>query len=510
MATIARIPYAKQLLSNPDYLYNFTDLAIWSIVECGIAITASSLATLRPLFIKMKLLATSHLTARYGHSRYGSAGLPIQSANTVTVISSRARSSKRHTAMTGSTGLTASTAVTGATSGLVSVKEGKEGIQVEKEFEMSIIAKEPSQDSIDRLEAEVNEVISPGSTRRKPSHDQFSLTSRSNSGRVRSRPPPLQTSFGQASSSASPSTPINASAGTGSSSSGHRFMGQQATASNPPSPQPQGRRPFDQGRMRSASYDRSPRSIQHQFRAAPGGEIGTAYTPEIPTTTTTSRSRPPLSSSHHHHHQHTISEGTIGRSQGVSFAPPNFHLPMMRGPHHSSVASNHSDFSLHEPRATPTDEAGLSAPPRMFPTSHGEYAPSLGNNNNNNNNILPPSPMGSPVSWSGGRTTRSLGSGGGNGGGSPVLSQPHGSPAPTSTSAPRFPFPRSQQGNQRVSAFLAGADEGPEGQGREEVEVVVVHTPLGWSPPSSSRSRRHEMPSPLRSHPPSSPFGGWV
>ena len=35
IATIARIPFAKQLLSNPDYLYNFTDLANWSTGEPG-------------------------------------------------------------------------------------------------------------------------------------------------------------------------------------------------------------------------------------------------------------------------------------------------------------------------------------------------------------------------------------------------------------------------------------------------------------------------------------------
>ncbi|KAH8657417.1 hypothetical protein BGZ60DRAFT_567181 [Tricladium varicosporioides] len=59
LATIARIPYAKQLLSNPDYLYNFTDLAIWSTVEIGLGFAASSLATLKPLFRKLKILTTS-------------------------------------------------------------------------------------------------------------------------------------------------------------------------------------------------------------------------------------------------------------------------------------------------------------------------------------------------------------------------------------------------------------------------------------------------------------------
>ncbi|KAK2003338.1 hypothetical protein LX36DRAFT_696934 [Colletotrichum falcatum] len=51
LANVARIPYAKQLLSSPDYLANFTDLAIWSIIECALGLTATSLAMLRPLFI---------------------------------------------------------------------------------------------------------------------------------------------------------------------------------------------------------------------------------------------------------------------------------------------------------------------------------------------------------------------------------------------------------------------------------------------------------------------------
>ncbi|KAI1337689.1 hypothetical protein F5Y15DRAFT_389960 [Xylariaceae sp. FL0016] len=54
LATIVRIPFARQLLSNPDYLYNFTDFAIWSTVELGLGLTASSLATLKPLFRKCR------------------------------------------------------------------------------------------------------------------------------------------------------------------------------------------------------------------------------------------------------------------------------------------------------------------------------------------------------------------------------------------------------------------------------------------------------------------------
>jgi hypothetical protein len=57
IATIVRIPYARGILNQPDYLYNFTDLGIWSTVEIGVALTASSLATLKPLFKKMGIFS---------------------------------------------------------------------------------------------------------------------------------------------------------------------------------------------------------------------------------------------------------------------------------------------------------------------------------------------------------------------------------------------------------------------------------------------------------------------
>lgn len=71
MATVARIPYAKQLLSNPDYLYNFTDLAIWSTVEIGLALSASSLATLKPLFRKLNILVSTRNGSRLGAGTSG-------------------------------------------------------------------------------------------------------------------------------------------------------------------------------------------------------------------------------------------------------------------------------------------------------------------------------------------------------------------------------------------------------------------------------------------------------
>jgi hypothetical protein len=49
-ATIVRLPYLHTLNDVDDFLYSTTGVAIWSTLETGIGITASSLATLRPLF----------------------------------------------------------------------------------------------------------------------------------------------------------------------------------------------------------------------------------------------------------------------------------------------------------------------------------------------------------------------------------------------------------------------------------------------------------------------------
>jgi hypothetical protein len=46
--------YVWQLTDAKDILYEFTDIAIWSTVENGLGLTASSLATLRPLIRKLR------------------------------------------------------------------------------------------------------------------------------------------------------------------------------------------------------------------------------------------------------------------------------------------------------------------------------------------------------------------------------------------------------------------------------------------------------------------------
>lgn len=59
IASIVRIPYAYGILDNPDYLYTFQPIALWSTVEIGVALTASSLATLTPLFRKIKVFRST-------------------------------------------------------------------------------------------------------------------------------------------------------------------------------------------------------------------------------------------------------------------------------------------------------------------------------------------------------------------------------------------------------------------------------------------------------------------
>ncbi|KAJ2986282.1 hypothetical protein NUW58_g5102 [Xylaria curta] len=49
IAVVIRFPYIKTFM-DPDFLWATVDIAIWSTAEQGLAITAASLATLRPLF----------------------------------------------------------------------------------------------------------------------------------------------------------------------------------------------------------------------------------------------------------------------------------------------------------------------------------------------------------------------------------------------------------------------------------------------------------------------------
>lgn len=65
-ATIVRLFYVWQLTQGGDTLYEFTDFAIWSTVENGLGLTASSIATLRLLF---KSFLDINLTQRLSMTR---------------------------------------------------------------------------------------------------------------------------------------------------------------------------------------------------------------------------------------------------------------------------------------------------------------------------------------------------------------------------------------------------------------------------------------------------------
>ncbi|KAM0324679.1 hypothetical protein ACHAQA_008072 [Verticillium albo-atrum] len=63
-AVVVRFPFLPKF-REPDFLWNTVDIAIWSTVEQGLAITAGSLATLKPLIKAMghRLGLTSNNTA---------------------------------------------------------------------------------------------------------------------------------------------------------------------------------------------------------------------------------------------------------------------------------------------------------------------------------------------------------------------------------------------------------------------------------------------------------------
>lgn len=57
-----------QLTHDSDFLYVFTDFTIWSTVENGVGLAASSIATMRPLLKKVRDVTTS--TAIFSHRHH--------------------------------------------------------------------------------------------------------------------------------------------------------------------------------------------------------------------------------------------------------------------------------------------------------------------------------------------------------------------------------------------------------------------------------------------------------
>ncbi|KHN96057.1 cation-transporting ATPase 4 [Metarhizium album ARSEF 1941] len=102
IATIVRIPYADGILDNPDYLYTFTDLGIWSTVEIGVALTASNLATLKPLLRKLRVFDSISGITQYGSkSRHATGGANAASGRSAASRSKSFVSGNNHIVITG-------------------------------------------------------------------------------------------------------------------------------------------------------------------------------------------------------------------------------------------------------------------------------------------------------------------------------------------------------------------------------------------------------------------------
>ncbi|KAF1923381.1 uncharacterized protein M421DRAFT_425909 [Didymella exigua CBS 183.55] len=88
-AVIARLPSLPKL-NSPDFLWDTLDVAIWSSVEQGLAITAGSLATLRPLFaLVMHQIGLSTRPTQPRPSQYG-----LQTPPASQMLNSRRKGSK--------------------------------------------------------------------------------------------------------------------------------------------------------------------------------------------------------------------------------------------------------------------------------------------------------------------------------------------------------------------------------------------------------------------------------
>ncbi|EKG12308.1 hypothetical protein MPH_10613 [Macrophomina phaseolina MS6] len=73
-ATIVRMPYIKGFKATHDFLYESTDIAIWSTIEPGIGMTAACIATLRPLLqhvLHRTGLSTPDKRSNYPDGSYG-------------------------------------------------------------------------------------------------------------------------------------------------------------------------------------------------------------------------------------------------------------------------------------------------------------------------------------------------------------------------------------------------------------------------------------------------------
>ncbi|THZ63492.1 hypothetical protein D6C85_08952 [Aureobasidium pullulans] len=65
-ATVVRAFYFNRFLAPVDYVWGFSDLMVWSIIEDLIAITIGSVPSLKPLFVRFKWMASMSSHRRTG------------------------------------------------------------------------------------------------------------------------------------------------------------------------------------------------------------------------------------------------------------------------------------------------------------------------------------------------------------------------------------------------------------------------------------------------------------
>ncbi|KAK5062888.1 hypothetical protein LTR84_004963 [Exophiala bonariae] len=75
IAVLVRMAYVRDF-ANPDFLWATVNIALWSDIELGLAITAGSLACLRPLYhvVAVKLGLTTSKTSRDANQDYQKSG----------------------------------------------------------------------------------------------------------------------------------------------------------------------------------------------------------------------------------------------------------------------------------------------------------------------------------------------------------------------------------------------------------------------------------------------------
>lgn len=417
----------------------------------------------------MKLLATNHFTSRFTSSMGGSGGLPRFTNKTNTFVSS---SQMQNQDVNQYATVTETTTTKKGAGVLRSGSQSKDGIEVRKEFEMSVITRS-SNDSIDQLEHEVDEVISPGTAKTSSIHSRgqsFHQSLRLNPS-PRLSPAPSRPTL-QDAPILMPSTAVTTPTGP------------------PPTHATNGH--FFHTNWQSNASPQSSRSAE-AARKGSFGQVGTHFGGvSVDHSDMELRSPPPImTQSPRHGHQSTNSQDSFRSSRTPRSTGTSFHLPTRM--QHYSMASSTSGHSRSSTSTKANSRGtfgadGLPPPARMTESGYGEYAPGI----NSNPSSLP----GSPDAHSASRSTHH----------SPIT------PVPNSNTSTRFPFEKpdtipevkkKKKRRTRVSAFLA-----------DNSSVSSVDTgdcsDEELTRPQWAGQDREAPPSPLTSHPPLSPRENWV